>query len=327
MLLLFDACAPMAEIDLQVINPAEITFPLNVKEIAFLNRSVYPAKLYTDTGKWDVTELYVIDTVVNNWMFKGVRESMSQSPLFEFNEIHVMRKRRFDSAAFLKPMSIEELDRLKKLESIGRANALVSLDYFHLGDSVHVEFNLAEFAHEAYLGFYITALWRIYDLERDTLIDEVTLKDTSQWYAYHEYYNFSLRGLPSGLQALRQSAYNAGYKYGVRISPTWYETTRYYYPGGSREMKTASKLVAQWDWQGASAIWKRLADGEEKKLAARACFNLALASEVDDRIIQAIDWAIRAYAIRQDDLTREYIDILEQRYEDNKDLRKQLPAG
>jgi hypothetical protein len=39
-----------------------------------------------------------------------------------------------------------------------------------------------------------------------------------------------------------------------------------------------------------------------------------------------VDWALKSYALRQKSLTKEYINLLQKRYEDREKLRKQLPG-
>ncbi len=92
-------------------------------------------------------------------------------------------------------------------------------------------------------------------------------------------------------------------------------------------MKEAGKLAAMRDWKGAAEIWKKLAYQENEKVAAKACFNMALVCEIEDLLIPALDWAIKSYLIKQDPDTKEYIDQLKVRYEKQKVIKTQLPAG
>ncbi len=315
-------CAPMAEIEIQVMDPAEITLPLNVHQLAFMNRSVYPQLLNTDSV-WTPEEFHILDTIVHNWIFFGLMESLAESPLFDLDEIKVVQVRRADTSGILKPLEPADMRRLKTMHP---ADAVISLEYYDINDSVDVDLNLDNFLYEAYMGFYTTTVWRIYDLEEEKVFDKFILQDTVDWNAWDESYNGALKELPRAIDAIRAAAYYTGINYGKRISPAWMEVHRYYHTSGGKQMREAGRIADSGDWQAASALWSGIASGKDQKVAAKACFNMALAREMEDLLVPALDWAVKSYSIRQDPLTREYIDLLKQRYEDWKKLRMQLPS-
>ncbi len=321
-LFLAAGCVPMAEIDIRVLDPAELTLPLSVQQVAFMNRAVFPHILKNDTSGWTKQEYYILDTIVNNWIFQGVRSAMMESPLYDLDTIRVIRSRRRDTTTVLDPLTVVQMQMIKQVHP---ADAVISLEYYTLYDSIGVTYNAIEGRYEAYLGIYTTVAWRIYDLARDTVIDEYAFKETSDWVAFADGYKSSLAKLPETIDAIRAAAFTVGEKYGERISPGWMEVIRFYHVWGSKEIREAGKLAARGDWNNAAGIWKRLAYGEDEKTAARACFNMALLCETEDLLLPALDWAIKSYSIRQEDLTRDYIDLLKNRYEDRKKLREQIP--
>ena len=180
--------------------------------------------------------------------------------------------------------------------------------------------------YKAYLGLHTITLWRIYDLNKDTVLDEIALHETTDWFAEGETVSSTVDNFPLGSDAIRIAAFNIGVNYGERISPTWHETQRFFYSYGGIDMRKAAKLVISGDWLGAAELWRRLAYGEHKGTAARACFNMALFCEMEDELIHALDWTVKSYTIKQDKLTKEYIDLLKLRYSDRRRLKKQLPA-
>jgi len=162
-LFLLAGCVPMSEIEIQVMDPAEVTFPMEVQQLVFLDRSVFPHLYHHDSSKWSIEEYNILDTIMGNWIFKGVRATMMGSPLFDFDTIKIIRARRMDTAMFLKPMTSAEMLHLK---SIHNADAMISLEYYHVKDSARVINTQLEFLDGAYLGLYSTTVWRIYDMNR-----------------------------------------------------------------------------------------------------------------------------------------------------------------
>ncbi len=325
--LLAAGCAPMREMDIQVIQPARITLPLDIDKLAFLNRSVVPRLLHPDSSKWTDQEYYILDTIMNNWIFQGVMQTMKASPLYDLEgTLEIIRTRRYDTTGVRGPLSSEGLTRLK---SISTADAVISLDFYDIIDtsSVRIVEEYDGFLYEAYLGFYTTADWRIYDLIRDTIFDELVVRDTVDWYHRAEHTEDAIDGLPEAVTAIRVAAFSLGETYGERISPAWTESLRYFYALGGRQMWKAAKLADEDRWEEAAGIWTELAGSEKPRTAYRASFNMALVCEIEDLIIPALDWAVKSYSIRQNPLTRQYIQLLKQRYEERKKLRQQVPSG
>ena len=53
-----------------------------------------------------------------------------------------------------------------------------------------------------------------------------------------------VESLPEFINSLRRASYNAGYKYGQRISPSWFEVPRFYHTSGGKAMREAKKKAS-----------------------------------------------------------------------------------
>jgi len=319
-LLLF-GCSPMAEISIQVMEPAKITLPTYVNQVAFLNHSYVPNYQSEDTSGLSQREIYILDTVINNQIFQGLQDGLNESPLFDLDSIHIIQFRRNDTINFLEPLTRDQIYAVKKSE---QAEAIISLEFYQIKDTIKIKTYQLDLA--AHRQIITHTVWRIYDLSLDSLFDEYMLKDTTDWVVIGDDTYYVMQGLPEFINSLRTASYNAGLKYGQRISPTWFEVPRFYYTSGGEGMREAGKLAATRDWKGAAEIWKELAYQENEKIAAKACFNMALVCEIEDLMIPALDWAIKSYFIKQDPVTKEYIDQLKVRYRKQKVIKTQLPA-
>ncbi|MCK4852932.1 MAG: hypothetical protein KAT31_01690 [Bacteroidales bacterium] len=319
--LLLIGCTPMAEISIQVMEPADITIPAHVNQVAFVNRSYLPLYDHEDTSSYNRKELYILDTVITNRIFLGLKDGLNESPLFNLDSIHIIQFRRSDTSDFLKPFMKDQLEIIRQSEM---AEALISLEYYQLRDTIGTEVYYLDYI--AYRQLITQTVWRLYDLTIDSVFDEYILTDTVNWFSIGEDPDFAMSELPEFINSIRTAGYNAGFKYGHRISPAWYDVPRFYHTSGGKAMKEAAKKAASLDWKGASDIWKKLAYQENEKTATRACFNMALVCEMEDLLIPALDWAIKSYLIKQDPVTREYIDLLIDRHEKQKVIKNQLPA-
>jgi len=315
-------CSPLAEISIQVIEPAKITLPPYVNQVAFLNHSYFPKLQPDDSSGFSQKEVYILDTVINNQIFRGLQDGLNESPLFNLDSIQIIQFRRNDTIDFLDPLSRNQIHALKESE---QAEAAISLEYYRIKDTIGMFEYLMDYV--AYRQVITNTVWRIYDLSRDTVFDEYILKDTTDWFKLKEDSYSAMENLPEFINSIRTASYNAGLTYGQRISPTWFEVPRYYYTSGGKAMREAGKKAAMQEWEEAAEIWKKLGYQENEKIAAKACFNMALVCEMEDLLIPALDWAIKSYFIKQDRVTKDYIDQLKVRYEKQKVIKTQLPDG
>ncbi|KPL14203.1 MAG: hypothetical protein AMS26_11640 [Bacteroides sp. SM23_62] len=319
--LLLVGCTPMAEISIQVMEPAEITLPSYINQVAFINHSYVPRYDSEDTAGFTQKEIYILDTVINNQIFLGLRIGLNESPLFDLDSIHIIQFRRNDTIDFLKPLTRNQIRVIKQSE---QAEALISLEYYRMRDTISI--NSYQMDLVAKRQIISHTVWRIYDLTSDSIFDEYMLKDTTEWYVIGDDRYYLMNSLPEFINSLRTASYNAGFKYGQRISPYWFDVPRFYHTSGGKDMRIAKKKAASLDWKGASDIWKKLAYQVNEKTAAKACFNMALVCEMEDLLIPALDWAIKSYLVKQDPVTKGYIDLLKDRYEKQKIIKTQLPV-
>ena len=319
--LLLVGCTPMAEISIQVIEPAKITLPAYVNQVAFLNHSYVPKYHNEDTSGLSQKEIYILDTVINNQVFRGLRNGLNESPLFDLDSIHIIQFRRNDTSNFLEPLTGDQIHAIKQSE---QAEALISLEYYRIQDTITMDtYQLDLMANRRIISHTV---WRIYDLYLDSIFDEYMLKDTTDWFVIgYDTYSI-MESLPEFINSLRTASYSAGLRYGQRISPSWFVVPRFYHISGGEAMREAGKKAASRDWKGAAEIWKKLAYQENEKTAAKACFNMALVCEMEDLFIPALDWAVKSYLIKQNPVTREYIDQLKVRYRKQKVIKTQLPV-
>lgn len=78
------------------------------------------------------------------------------------------------------------------------------------------------------------------------------------------------------------------------LLPHWVQTNRYYYDGGSVEMRDAGICVREDDWDGAFKLWNAVYEKAKGVRKMRAAFNIALYHEMRDDIRKASEWAEKA---------------------------------
>jgi hypothetical protein len=333
MLSLF-SCNTVKEISIEVLIPAEVTIPPDVQSVTFVNRSYTPwlAIDSIDTIRRPVNELFIIDTLLNNKFFLGVFEALNSSPLFNIEELNVIQLRRKDPMRFPGPLSEFEM------YSIGdtiQADCIICLEGYRVTDTLAVASDWRHYYYDEDGGIFFvenvvffvegTIQWRIYDVLNPAIIDEFISTDTIEWTANGDFIQQALNELPEVVDGYREYAYQRGYDFGMRISPTWSKVKRFYFISGNRNMRKAGEYANTGKWEEAAELWKEESDSDDKKNRAKAAFNLALYSERKDLLIPAIDWAKKSYETINEKFTKTYIDILEQRKLNKLKLEQQIP--
>ncbi len=319
------SCSPVSKITIEVLEPAEITIPSHINRVSFINRASYPvydtglASLYDRTDE----EIYIIDTVCVNKQFEGFIDALKESPLFLMDNAYVIDLRRNDSVRNQNPLSSKEVHDLCMDNA---ADALFSLDFFRVKDTLEIDYSYGSDDYSGTLRISSIIIWRIYIDSTDSFLDEYLMHDTTEWIAYEQWWILLESSLPEMSNAFREASYTTGYKYGRRISPQWYEAERYYFRTGSKEMREAARMVKKNNWDAAAEIWKSEVNDEDKKIASRAAFNIALACEMDDLILTALNWAIKAFSTEENKFTIQYLEVLKQRKKTKDILMNQMPS-
>ena len=317
------SCYTVSTYYLSILEPAEITMPPDIRNI-----SVYPGIIVnkSDTGKLDSLNNIRFDTNVNYYeycygYFDGLAEILEYSP--RFDSIVISDSTLVRNINSTKEFSWSDIIRICKEDS---TDAVIALESFYLKDFLDID-NF--FGFECYVAFRIEShsFWKIYYPEEFSIIDEYTSIDTIKWVGLDSHCDNALIKFPDPVDMIIEAGYWAGKKYGSRIAPLWYDNVKriyYSYSSGNNNMHTANIKVKMDQWQDAAELWRSLTDHPNKRLASRACFNMALACEVEDKLEPAYEWAKKSKNLNNSTRTDEYIKIIEKRLGNEQKLDEQM---
>jgi hypothetical protein len=317
------SCYTVSTYYLSILEPAEITLPADIRNI-----SVYPGIITSksDTGELDSLNNIRFDPGVNYYefcygYFDGLAEILEFSP--RFDSIVITDSLLVASINKIKEFSWNDIVRVCKKDS---TDAVIALESFYLKDFLNIEYY---FGFECYVSFLIEsyATWKIYYPEDFNIVDEYTSIDTIKWIGLDFNSDNALNELPQPVDMIIESCYWAGKKYGSRIAPMWYDNVKriyYSYSSGNKDMSAASAKVRADKWRDAAELWRDLSDDQNKRLASRACFNMALACEVEDKLELAYEWAKKSNELYHSIKTGSYIKIIEKRLKNIVRLDEQM---
>ena len=95
-------------------------------------------------------------------------------------------------------------------------------------------------------------------------------------------------------------------------------------------MHQAEKFVFDNEWLKATEIWNKETKNKNPRIAAKACYNMALTCEMETRLDAGIDWLNKSYAIlgrnnvKHKDICQRYIKVLGTRKNEIERLDKQM---
>jgi len=117
---------------------------------------------------------------------------------------------------------------------------------------------------------------------------------------------------------------------GSKIVPTWLPVERLYYKSNNQKMLLAEKYALTNDWLKAAEIWNVQTKNKNARIAAKACYNMALACEMEGKPDVAIDWLVRSHECiipngeGHKANCQRYVAVLAQRKKEIEKLEKQV---
>ena len=314
-------------------RPADITINKDIQNVVVVNRS-RPSK---DNLAGNIVEGLIsgegigADRKGAEYCVEGLTGMLNSSERFSLKNEGGIELKGTGTSSFPIPLAWNEV---KSICGSYDGDALLVLETFDSDSRVLVGppvvrtrkvkgIKVKELRYPSTLIMEVESGWRIYDVNKEKIIDEnkyLEIKEFNAWGSSPEQAQYNL---PSKRIAIKQAGIHAGEKYGFRISPIWLKVNRTYYIGKHENLKNARQYVKSGDWDTAIEIWLPLTENEDLKIVNRAAFNMALASEINGSLKTAIDWAKKSQKTGNKKAYN-YINVLSNRMMDEEKLKQQL---
>lgn len=308
LIVLLSSCISIREISLDQLQPAEICFPEQIKSVAVI--STIPQN-NLDTIKLDKNSSLVGDQSISKEI---IAKRIADANYFEHVIVYdTVVSNRFDE----QNVNTLSTEAVNEMLNDFNSEMIISLDKMNLTieklkTSSEYPMDILRFITKPEIKFYIPKKnGPIYTIAKnDTLFFSVLdLIDHKAAFSY---------------------AYDSAIKKTVEmILPHWKSIVRYYYVGGSYEMRDADVSVKENDWDNAFHLWKVVYDSKKGKLRSYSAFNIALYNEIKDNVPEALKWLDLADEnIKQDSdlgaLIKSYRNILSERDNQLSKLKLQM---
>ncbi len=218
----------------------------------------------------------------------SVTQTMESTGEFDAVELMDISQNHSTNYYTRTPLTFSQAERLC---TDYQADALLTLNQLVLYDIVE-SFPTDEGTYYAYLQAYAQSHWTIH-YAGQTREATFTQADTLLWESQLHYNRTqSLSDLPSRQEALLYLARELGNRMGSSFAPSWQTTRRYIYE--LPDLQAGLDAFRLQRWNSAINQWLTIVDSKDKKAAACAAANIAIAYEMLGDYASACDYAQRA---------------------------------
>jgi hypothetical protein len=321
---------------LSVLKPARVSIPANIKTVAVVNRSKASSQSQTLDAIHKAISLESNDLqqAGAGGSVRGLSDELMKNTRFTEVKPLNIDLRSFGAGIFPTPMLWDSVERICR-ES--HTDALFSLELFDTEtklnySAIPAQVNLGvtslpAIAHQVNMATSVKTGWRIYDPSTRIILDEYIIGQEVSFSGSGINPAVAASSLIGRKEAVTDVGIKAGEAYATRILPCWIRVSRDYFVSGNENFKTAKRRAQSGDWDGAAQIWLQETKNPDGNLAGRACYNMAIISEINGDLDGAIQWSQKSYVDYKNRLALSYLNILKYRQNQNELLKTQTVAS
>jgi hypothetical protein len=329
-LLTFAACKTDL-VYISVMNPPPVVLPASIKKAGILNRSIP-----TDENSVLATA-HKINSLESRNMIKegseaaltGLQNGLVEAKMFdELKPLDAVRLPNPGGGVFLPPLSWAEVEQICQSNQV---DALFVLEVFDtdlkvipaapipkdLSNPVNI-INAVQTPMD--MVTTVKTGWRIYDSKNKYILDELPFANSITYTGSAVTVTANAEAILGRKEAVKQLSNRMGYEYSDRVRPYWTKVTRDYYVKGTYNFKIAKRKARTGNWDDAAVLWEKETKNTKRKIAGRACYNMAIINEINGNLDTAIQWAQKAYEDYNNKLALRYVNQLKNRKRKDKIL-------
>jgi len=330
------SCSSTEYVYISVTKPAPVTLPPYIKNVGVVNRTQL-----SNQNK-------VVDVVDRVFSLKGVDldKEGAQSTVTSLAD-ELSKNNRFDQVKALTNTDLRTnvpglfsaplpWDQVEEICHQNNTDALFALEVFNTDSKLSYAANpvnilsspvgnIPGIEHQASMTTTVKTGWRIYDPSSKTILDEYSMANNISFSASGVNPAAAAAALAGRKDAVKEVGIQAAQAYASRILPYWLRVSRDYFVRGTNNFRIARRKAQTGNWNEAANLWQRETTNPSRKVAGRACYNMAIISEINGDLDKAIEWAQKSYENYNIRLGLQYVKILQYRENQNEVLKDQQP--
>jgi hypothetical protein len=331
--ILFSSCSSTNLVFISVKEPAPVTVPDYVKSVAIVNRSKPSEKnkAIDDIHRVLSMESKTLIEEGSKACINGLNDEMVANNRFDnIVMLDSTDLRSFGAGVFPSPLDWADVEKICRET---KTDALFSLELFDTDSklnysatpaSIHTGFGtLPAIESHVNMNTLVKTGWRMYDPQGRVVLDESSISKELQFAGKGINPVAAAAALIQKKEAVKQAGLAAGHLYATKIDPYWIRVTRDYFVKGNENLAIAKRKAQTGNWDAAGELWKKETTSTNRKVAGRACYNMAIINEINGDLDSAIQWAQKAYEEYRVRIALNYVNILRNRKANNALLAMQ----
>ncbi len=326
------SCSSTQLMTLSVQQPAPVSMPSYIKNVALVNRTDIDRKnkVLDVTDKIFSLETANLDKEGAQSSIQGLSDELVKSGRFEKINIAGDNLTTISPGVFPSPLSWDMVERVCRDNN---ADALFVLELFDtdskISYSTHpVKLNtpvggLPAIEHQATLLTRVKSGWRIYDPSSKNILDEFPVAKDISYTGRGINPVAAANALTGRKEAVKEVGNQSGHQYAYRIFPYNIRVSRDYFVRGTENFVIAKRRAQTGHWDEAAELWQKETNNSNRKIAGRACYNMAIINEINGNLDNALQWAQKSYEDYNNRLGLTYVRILKERQYNNAVLKTQ----
>ncbi|WP_318543673.1 DUF6340 family protein [Marixanthotalea marina] len=318
---------------MSVTEPAPVYVPDHIKRVGILNRSESTKNKTLDAlDKILSAEGMNLDAEGAQNVMLGIKDEFEKNQTFE--DIVFIESNKVENPGLGVFPSALPWSTVNGICEENQLDALIVLSFYDTDAAVSYNtqtvnevnafgIKIPVIEHSASVKTNIMAGFRVYDNLNKTILDEIVNNDWSTTVGRGINPVKAAEAITGRKEAVLQISNGIGHRYALRAYPFKIRVTREYYVKGTNNFEIAMRRAQTGNWDGAAELWHVETQNPKRKIAGRACYNMAIINEINGDLNSAIDWASKAYTDYKDKNALRYIRILENRMAKNQMLAYQ----
>lgn len=271
------SCSSLQTVSFDQLQAADVSFPEVVRKVAVINNMpVFDAKEGSHTVS---TELEGDGKVAAETLAENIAN------VNYFDQVIIC------DSVFRAKDEVPRVNVLLTKEEIQQLAEDLNVDMIFSFDRIHIQTKPGVLFFPDFpmpidaVDAVISPIVRVYIPNREKPLFIVAKQDTISW---------EMEPTLSDKKIVKEASEYAASIPIKHLLPHWDTVTRFYYDGGSVEMRDAGVCLRENDWDGAYNLWKTVYDKKKGQQKMRAALNIALYYEMKDDVEKAIEWIGKA---------------------------------
>jgi hypothetical protein len=283
---LLQGCYNASLLEYDALKPAEITIPAEIRSLTVIARCDLDSTYRQASVKAGTFASFKRDSLMSKQMVVGCSDALLECPRFILNNPVLRRTLAGD---FQDPNNKIPWYEILAVAGNPPQDAVLSLEYASVNDTIR-------YHNDDWFGYYqyfvrVTSVWRLYRLtdfqSRDFRFQDTVSFDIPSPGEF-------LASPDNAIDCIKDAMYESGTRTARRLSPWWSEYRRNFFAIGPLDFLTGAGHLRAGKWREAAEVWRPFTVARNKVKAGKACFNMAVTSEMAGNIAAALEWLEKA---------------------------------